>query len=163
VEFGGPEQFSRSTFPVLKKYSSPEPCEKLETGHNKPAAKISILSRMVIPPRLLFVSLLFPGKRQRKSSCGQIIRVHVSPPGMLSKVLNDYVCNLAHANVSPGTNDMHAIKYITHACQVPKAIRLFRCIRIIATIPQGFACIQGRESGCAAKQASRRNQRRHSH
>jgi hypothetical protein len=54
VELGGPEQFSRSTLPVLKKYSSPEPCEKLETGHNKPAAKISILNRMVIPSRLLF-------------------------------------------------------------------------------------------------------------
>jgi hypothetical protein len=86
------------------------------------------------------VSLLFAGKRQRKSSRGQIIRVHVSSPGMLSKVLNNYIRNLAHANVFPDTNDMHANKYITHACDVPKAIRLFRCIvRIIATIPQGFA------------------------
>jgi hypothetical protein len=52
-------------------------------------------------------SSLFAGKRQRKSSRGQIIRIHVSPPGMLSKVLNNHVCNLTHANLSD-TNDMHA-------------------------------------------------------
>jgi len=85
------------------------------------------------------VSLLFTGKRQRKSSRGQIIRVHVSPSGMLSKVLNNYIRNLAHASVFSDTNDVHANEYITHACHVPKAIRLFRCIRIIATIPEGFA------------------------
>jgi hypothetical protein len=50
----------------------------------------------------------FAGKRQRKSRRGQIIRIHVSPPGMLSKILNNHVCNLTHANVSPNTNDMHA-------------------------------------------------------
>jgi hypothetical protein len=103
-------------------------------------------------PGSLFVSLLFAGKRQRKSSPGQIIRVHVSPSGMLSKILNNYVRNPAHAKVFPDTNDMHANKYIAHACDVPKAIRLFRrIVRIIATIPQGFACIQARESGCASK------------
>jgi hypothetical protein len=60
------------------------------------------------PPRpILEISLLFAGKRQRKSSRGQIIRIHVSPPGMLSKVLNNHVCNLTHANLSD-TNDMHA-------------------------------------------------------
>jgi hypothetical protein len=85
------------------------------------------------------VSLLFTGKRQRKSSRGQIIRVHVSPSGMLSKVLNNYIRNLAHGSVFSDTNDVHANKYITHACYVPKTIRLFRCIRIIATIPEGFA------------------------
>jgi hypothetical protein len=71
---------------------------------------------------------------------------------MLSKVLNNYIRNLAHANVLPDTDDMHASKYITHARDVPEAIRLFRrIVRIIATIPQGFAGIQGRESGCAPK------------
>jgi hypothetical protein len=50
----------------------------------------------------------FAGERQRKSSRGQIIRIHVSPSGMLSKVLNDHVSYLTHANVSPDTNDMHA-------------------------------------------------------
>jgi hypothetical protein len=50
----------------------------------------------------------FARKRQRKSSRGQIIRIHVSPPGMLSKVLNNHVRNLTHANVFPNTNDMHA-------------------------------------------------------
>ena len=48
------------------------------------------------------MSLLW--KRQRKSGRGQVIRVHFSPSGMLSKVLNK---NLAH-NVLPDTNDMHA-------------------------------------------------------
>jgi hypothetical protein len=71
---------------------------------------------------------------------------------MLSKVLNNYIRNLAHANVLPDTNDMHTSKYITHACDVSKAIRLFRrLVRIIATIPQGFAGIQGRENGRAPK------------
>jgi hypothetical protein len=42
---------------------------------------------------------------------------------------------------------MHAIKHITHACDVPKAIKLFRCVvRIIATIEQGVAGIEDRES-----------------
>jgi hypothetical protein len=67
---------------------------------------------------------------------------------MLSKVLNNYVCNLAHANVCPDTNDMHANKYITHARHVSKAIRLFRYIvRIIATIPQGFAVSKTAKAG----------------
>ena len=44
---------------------------------------------------------------------------------MLSKVLNNYIRNLAHANVFPDTNDMHANKYVTHACDVAKAVRLF--------------------------------------
>jgi hypothetical protein len=108
-----------------------------------PAISVSSFETKVrrrVLPGSLFVSLLFAGKRQRKSSRGQIIRVHVSPSGMLSKVLNNYIRNLAYANVFPDTNDMHANKYITHACDVAKAIRLFRCIvRIIATIPQGFA------------------------
>ena len=71
---------------------------------------------------------------------------------MLSKVLNNYIHNLAHANMWPNTNDMHASKYVTDACDVPKAIRLFRrIVRIIATIPQGFSGIQDRENGCAPK------------
>ena len=112
-------------------------CEKPETGHNKSRPASSIAWKFL--PGSLFASLLFAGKRQRQSSRGQIVRVHVSPSGMLSKVLNNYIRDLAHANVLPNTNDMHASKYITHACHVPKAIRLFRCIRIIATIPEGFA------------------------
>ena len=82
-------------------------------------------------PGSLFVSLLFTGKRQRKSSRGQIIRVHVSPSGMLSKVLNNYIRNLAHASVFSDTNDVHANKDITHACHVSKAIRLFLSQRVL--------------------------------
>src|SRR5262249_38978678 len=42
-----------------------------------------------------------------------IIRVHISPSGMLSKVLNNYIRNLAHASMFSDTNDVHANKHIT--------------------------------------------------
>jgi hypothetical protein len=123
---------------------APNPVKNLKPAitNRRPRSASSVAWKFL--PGSLFVSLLFAGKRLRKSSCGQIIRVHVSPPGMLSKVLNNYVCNLAHANVSPGTNDMHAIKQITHAREVPKAIKLFRCV--IRIIKQGVGGIEGRES-----------------
>jgi hypothetical protein len=92
------------------------------------------------------------GKRQSQSYRSQIIRIHVSLLGMLSKVLNDLVFDLVRAKAPPSTNDMHAFEYFTHTRDVTKAIRLFRGIaRIVATIEQGIACIVGRESACGRR------------